>query len=101
MTDRELLELAAKAMEIPVMGFSTEGDVERSDGGWWNPLDDVCEAIEIAHELGLEVLFTQQGVTVGQIGEQVILAQENIAMYPHDSFMRAIVRAAAEIGKNS
>lgn len=99
MDDRELLELAAKAVGVPVMGFSEDGAVERSDGGWWNPLNDVCECIEIAHDLGFEVIFTEQGVNVCQIGEMVLLAAEPIALYPHLSFMRAIVRAAAEIGK--
>lgn len=98
-TDRELLELAAKAMSIPVMGWTKENGIERADGGWWDPFDDICDCLEIPHELGFEILFTQQAVTVCEIGEMVFLASEATGGYPHLSLMRAIVRAAAYIGE--
>ena len=98
-TDRELLELAAKAVGVPVMGFNSDNEVERADGGRWKPLDDFCESVEIAHTLGFEVLFTDRSVLVLEIGESVVLAEESCSMYAHFAFMRAVVRAAAEIGR--
>ena len=81
------------------MGFNADNEVECADGGWWKPLNDFCESIEIAHELGLEVPFTDGSVIVLEIGESVVLAEEPCSMYAHVAFMRAVVRAAAEIGR--
>lgn len=87
MTDRELLELAAKA----IGGVAFE-----SLGGWalakssmsklWNPLEDDGDALRLAVKLGDDI--------------QVM---KNKAIYSDSELCaatrRAIVRAAAEIGR--
>jgi len=92
MTDKELLELAAKAA-----GYALRDDVFQ-DGDWifigagegdlepWNPLTDDGDALRLAVKL---CLMDEHSVMMGQFdGEDPYAAQR-----------RAIVRAAAEIGK--
>lgn len=93
MCDKELLELAAKAA-----GYEIEGDADklvaqpgRYAGGFsilndkggsslWNPLTDDGDALRLAHKLGL---------------------LSDVPVWPRtlEETRRAIVRAAAEIGK--
>ena len=81
MTDRELLELAAKAAEIKdwVDGWSDK---------FWNPLTDDGDALRLAVKLDL-------------FWEQMELFDIYMDNKPHEpkNVRRAIVRAAAEIGK--
>ena len=87
MTDRELLELAAKAAGIdgwwgqPYLSF-----IKRS-GGPWNPLTDDGDALRLAAKLYL--------------WEAVRLAHRDVSdvVDIYAATRRAIVRAAAEIGK--
>lgn len=111
MTDRELLELAAKAAGLGGFRYceNWRGMAEwiESDGGWfggrsWNPLRDDGDALRLAVKFGLRVDVADEDVraeyglrTCGRVG---------IASEPHGdnvcaSTRRAIVRAAAEIGK--
>ena len=99
MTDRELLELAAKA-----------AGMEYSDRQWseydedyvtWNPLDDDGDALRLAVKLRIELEFGSDFVNTGRsqnLGEWH-LAQEKLSD-PYAATRRAIVRAAAEIGRN-
>lgn len=68
-----------------------------SDQDLKHPLDSLCESLEIAHALGLQALFTKQGMTVSKIGDPEVLAFEPCAIPAHDAFVRAIARAAREI----
>jgi hypothetical protein len=82
-TDRELLELAAKAAGI---GFY-KGDYANgldTKTGFWNPLTDDGDALRLAVLLGLN-------------GYRV---SPDEAFDPFDATRRAIVRAAAEIGRS-
>lgn len=99
MTDRELLELAAKAAGINLQWMG--GAVEVRDGiiTAWNPLYDDGDALRLAVRLHLKIL----------IGEAWSVAGEHQTMFrvsPDDdpcqyaATRRAIVRAAAEIGRN-
>jgi hypothetical protein len=90
MTDRELLEFAAKAAGI---GFndkrSPTGNVALYCGpsvGWWNPLDDDGDALRLAVQLKM---WTHSGMGCFQNEPD-----------PYAATRRAIVRAAAEIGRN-
>jgi hypothetical protein len=93
MSDRELLELAAKAAEIKdwVDGWSDK---------FWNPLTDDGDALRLAVKLGLDVCQNVYGseTWVIAVGRDV----EADYLHGDDSYAatrRAIVRAAAEIGK--
>ena len=92
MTDRELLELAAKAAgieleNIPMMGAG----LLLKKGGVWNPLADDGDALRLAVKLGL---FND---------EDFVTELKAIWMYSCTDYYaatrRAIVRAAAEIGR--
>ena len=103
MNDKELLELAAKAAglqlvwgdkfklgddeidctDIPYIrsGQPDEGDV------FWNPLDDDGDALRLAIKLDIDVAKVQ------------IKFWDKHSINPYAATRRAIVRAAAEIGK--
>jgi len=111
MTDRELLELAAKAAgyKIAWEGGCVAGWM--AGGSWWNPLTDDGDALRLAVQLGLEIYFigddTDGGDSECSVGYPESVRRPCGIKYvfePHrgDIFAatrRAIVRAAAEIGK--
>lgn len=102
MTDRELLELAAKAAAYSVRcvgdGFYGGSVVFYLDPSqlYWNPLSDDGDALRLAVSLGfcVEVLRKRMEpfTRVGHVEEE---HRDN----PYAATRRAIVRAAAEIGK--
>lgn len=108
MNDRELLELAAKAAGIgPIIGFDDHLTAIIGPIKWtrqWAPLADDGDALRLAVELRLRIEHEPHTVYVGFSGEQ----GEDIAAEPvykttpsrEESTRRAIVRAAAEIGRN-
>lgn len=99
MTDRELLELAAKAVgwERP----RVDEDFWLWDGGnsvaYWNPLADDGDALRLAVKLGLVVDCSRP--SAGEpFRQHAIWLDETMS---NDALTRrAIVRAAAEIGKD-
>ena len=108
-TDRELLELAAKAAGI-VGVWHERGqcihvtDCEGMSDIWWRPHEDDGDALRLAVKLQLRV-FPQdkccyvEGCPESLLGEAGV---SELEMYGHDSFAatrRAIVRAAAAIGE--
>jgi hypothetical protein len=117
MTDKELLELAAKAAGIEIRGPATKfiasgvTDLDlviRNDRGGdsvWNPLTDDGDALRLAVELELIVSldFNSDERTVSKWSRETYSMQ--FCIYEptgNDSCAatrRAIVRAAAEIGK--
>ena len=113
-TDRKLLEDAAKAAgyelvwgdkyklgddeidctDIPYIrsGQPDEGDVH------WNPLSDDGDALRLAVKLRMSVKNTEIRASV--IAERAwVVTTEPHGTDPHAATRRAIVRAAAEIGK--
>ena len=104
MTDRELLELAAKAADIELWheDVFTKGLTQKiSQSGvlCWNPLTDDGDALRLAVKLKIDVKHYDDYVVGwfdgGYIGTGKI-------MYEGDAYAatrRAITRAAAEIGK--
>jgi hypothetical protein len=103
MTDKELLELAAKAAGLPRRSWDYEWC--RSHGhmvtfsDMWNPLTDDGDALRLAVKLKIDVKHYDDYVVGwfdgGYIGTGKI-------MYEGDAYAatrRAITRAAAEIGK--
>lgn len=111
MNDRELLELAAKASGIefndkrtsypsPALYRGATGPV--GEQGWWNPLADDGDALRLAVKLSLAVRQFQTGACVDSLynpGHGTLLASEEFGTDPYAATRRAIVRAAAEIGK--
>lgn len=105
-TDRELLELAAKAAGIKVESWTTYGAyVGGLEGHIWNPLKDDGDALRLAVKLLIMPRFCSQMVTSGteSIGtNSARIIQEFFEDHKGDecaATRRAIVRAAAEIGK--
>lgn len=93
MNDRELLELAAKAAGVESGG----GYFWTADGQAWHPLIDDGDAFRLAVKLNLCIMHTEYGVGVSEPMGQTYL--ELAADDPITATRRAIVRAAAEIGK--
>ena len=92
MTDREMLELAAKAAGID----------PKWDGLYWqwNPLTDDGDALRLAVKLRLGINLTYEDVAiVGQEHTQAQFCLEQNGDDPYAATRRAIVRAAAELGK--
>lgn len=102
MTDRELLELAAKAAEIEI---GWKDDISYTGMGsfmpiFWNPLVRDGDALRLAVKLGMRVeanARTACAVVLSPMMEP--FAFEPVGTDPYAATRRAIVRAAAEIGK--
>lgn len=110
MTDKELLELAAKAAGIRIdysetngggrgnTGFDVMGNavLDWHNGKTWNPLTDDGAALRLAARLKLTVDFETFAIwgAGDQSQDRLVMADGTLA-----GFRRAIVVAAAEIGK--
>lgn len=94
MTDRELLELAAKAAGIKALqrssGYWTIEVHERGMRGW-NPLIDDGDALRLAVKLGMHNVDAFPVPTLHLLNE--------CGGDPYSATRRAIVRAAAAIGE--
>jgi hypothetical protein len=106
MTDRELLELAAKAAEIRLYGFDDDEGryFSNTDYGSWNPLTDDGDALRLAVKLELNVEYCRRWNAARVIsnpdnGLAKSHAVNNHNLDPYAATRRAIVMAAAEIGK--
>jgi hypothetical protein len=102
MTDKELLLLAAKAAGIEHHGYCTDGflfvgDGEKGAYDRWNPLANDGDALRLAVKLKLGVVVTSCDTEIYPSLTGAI--KENHNDDPHAATRRAIVRAAAEIGK--
>lgn len=107
MTDKELLELAAKAAGIDLTfeidGVTTchwENDIESL--GEWNPLTDDGAALRLAVSLCLIPyipVFCHQKAICQNEDASIFVEEEVQTNDPYAATRRAIVRAASEIGK--
>jgi hypothetical protein len=100
MTDRELLELAAKAAGIEAAWSDGEGLVCRNDAGYrffWNPLADDGDALRLSVTCGLVVDCSRP--SAGEPYKQHAIWRDE-TMSNAELTRRAIVRAAAEIGRS-
>lgn len=109
-TDRELLELAAKAAGI-------EGEIKKTFGGWpcvmrknghaWQPMHDDGDALRLAVDLDLAIvpypIYNKQKHSVlvqkKNLDEPRFEKMELHGDDPRAATRRAIVSAAAELGK--
>lgn len=93
-TDQELLELAAKAAGL---NAGTD-DGMYDDLKWWNPLKDNGEAFQLAIKLGLSIHYPDNDNEVG-VGNGYADFYEKHNNSPYAATRRAIVRAAADVGR--
>ena len=109
-SDRELLEWAAKAAGI-------EGEIKKTFGGWpcvmrknghaWQPMHDDGDALRLAVDLDLAIvpypIYNKQKHSVlvqkKNLDEPRFEKMELHGDDPRAATRRAIVRAAAELGK--
>ena len=107
MSDRTLLELAAKAAGIKIR-WQSYGNYfvicDIDDEGIeavWNPLADDGDALRLAVKLGMQMYIWQPNDGIGlhytEINRRIKESHNND---PYAATRRAIVRAAAEIGRN-
>ncbi|MDN7703314.1 hypothetical protein QZM15_33050 [Burkholderia sp. AU44665] len=98
MTDKEMLELAAKAAN---QERSFAGDLWSSARGClWDPLGNDGDAIRLAMRLKLDIKHLDNGIVAENLKMQSRpYAVESYGENPLSAVRRAIVRAAAEIGK--
>jgi hypothetical protein len=98
-TDREYLELAAKAADVRIDDWDYVVSAYETRNGYWNPLtDDGDEArLEAALELHVEWHPMQQTVSVVKAPD--VRCTEPYGKDRQAARRRAGVRAAAEIGK--
>ena len=111
-TDRELLELAAKAGGIEFNEKrSPTGNIALhcpQSVGWWNPLTDDGDALRLAVRCGITVTPFKKDI-VSDVEVQFFsryawwFGNKKVDCHDADQYAatrRAIVRAAAEIGRN-
>lgn len=94
MEDRELLEMAAKAMELqPDSNYQS----------WWRPLDDDGAAFRLACRLRLDLAWQHASGYIEVYRSCDIKFPSIMELFVGNvdaACRRAIVRAAAEIGKS-
>lgn len=108
-TDKELLELAAKAAGVEGVGYCERGVATGKNGpiliGIWNPLTDDGDALRLAVKLRLVVTIGSKNVEARRWSGA---DEESIGLFcrvepqgddPLSATRRAIVRAAAAIGE--
>jgi hypothetical protein len=113
MSDRELLELAAKAADLEINSYSDSGlwikqkpipGLYPTDRRLWNPLTDDGDALRLAVKLDMVLLINRvdewTDVEFGYSVKDVRRLREGHGSNPYAATRRAIVRAAAEIGKS-
>jgi hypothetical protein len=100
MTDKELLELAAKACGMTVQEALAKIGKPISLYSEWNPLGDDGDALRLAVRLQIIVGNYDNYANAGQIGGDIeVTVWNHEEKDPYAATRRAIVRAAAEIGK--
>lgn len=104
MTDRELLELAAKAVgngaqwdcpERGMMVLTPDGN----DTMTWNPLASDCDAMQLAIDLCFHMRADGGRSQIDRCMSEAALNSERQGAARLAAMRRAIVRAAAEIGR--
>lgn len=108
-TDRELLELAAKAAGIPAqwdeeyeqmqLDYIVKGGTNYEE---WNPLTDDGDALRLAASLNINISFRENinGAWVVAERSDIHFCPESLdGPHENDATRRAIVRAAAAIAE--
>lgn len=106
MNDRELLEMAAKAVGRRFNDYDTDpefglGWCGKNGNDWWNPITDDTDVFRLMVDLKLDVMFFS-GYGEIHVSDVDYMQDHVIEHYSDDmaaSTRLAIVRAAAEIGR--
>jgi hypothetical protein len=91
MNDRELLELAAKSVGNPQGTSRSGGGLLMANDLYWNPLTDDGDALRLAVKLDL--------LNSPRVAHEIAVERFTRNADKLTATRRAIVRAAAEIGK--
>lgn len=105
-SDRELLELAAKASGIPIIPCTCrherwpfKHDEARSgESGHWNPLEDDGDALRLAVKLRMDVK-QWNSLAIAAVAWNRHAEENTTTQCPYAATRRAIVRAAAAIAR--
>lgn len=100
MSDRELLELAAKAAEIQIEWTPNYGGAFLTGHPctvFWRPLTNSGDALDLAVKLRMDIAHFSFGVRANVADHDD--CNESNGDDPYAATRRAIVRAAAEIGR--
>ena len=103
MTDKEMLEYAAKAAGYWVCEPLRYGEFrvclpeQHHLSFAWNPLTDDGDALRLAVKLGIWIQIGKHFVSVNAPGGVII--EEKCGSDPNAATRRAITRAAAEVGR--
>ena len=105
MEDEELLELAAKAAKAAGehISWATTGKYCFIGNDIWLPLDAGGDALRLATKLGISIVMGTYKVAcevIPQEDDNNICVTESYGDDADAAVRRAIVRAAAEIGRN-
>ena len=102
LTELELLQLAAKAASIELSPLCTRWDDAKAEMVYWNPLTDDSDALRLAVTLKLATDYTTSGIYAGTDpdNEDKDWVHEFYNGDPYAATRRAIVIAAAEIGRS-
>lgn len=105
-SDKELLEYAAKAAGIEIFSYQEVGNKTGwpiTDIGLWNPLLDDGDALRLAVNLHIDIRFVSPSYdkywNVRADPRSFYNMATEICKDENSATRRAIVRAAAEIGK--
>lgn len=109
-TDRELLELAAKAVGYVIESHTSFGAwvypsscKPNEDGEWpiflWSPQHDDGDALRLAVKLEMQLRILHKENEVSVYGSPDGRVDESVHGDPFAATRRAIVRVAAEIGR--
>jgi hypothetical protein len=98
MTDRELLELAAKAAGYWAAEFNCPANLPHKN---WNPLTDDGDALRLAVKLVMTIEQWSEGHVYVGYRHPGNFEHERHRKDPLAATRRAIVRAAAEIGRHT
>ena len=109
MSDQELLEYAAKALQLHIKGhlkcdagnllYLWVGQELTKDKSLFNPLTDDDDALRLAVKLLFEIYMGRGSVEVRHSSGIKVL--ESFNLDPSAATRRAIVRAAAELAKGN
>jgi hypothetical protein len=97
-TDRELLELAAKAAGLEWCQLSSQGAVLMSSKVW-NPLGDDGDALRLSVKLRVCASVEHDAQASYWAGDDLMTFNEALGRDDYAAMRRAIVRAAADIGR--
>jgi hypothetical protein len=102
-TDRELLELAAKAVGYRIR-FSERGSCDFDNGDYWiswNPLTNDGDALRLAVKLRFEIFINHTEIDVRTPNGWSVIVSSDDEDDPYAATRRAIVCAAAAIVKST